>query len=218
MNAIQQSGGSRSEARLLSAILVIAICLTLAPILRLFVEGITDQGSPSLALMRDVLAQPSTLSALRHSLITAGFGTLVSVVLGAAFAFMVALTDLRAKAALVFCLMIPMMIPPQITALSWTQIMGPSSVLLKTLGVAPPAWRAPAPVFTGRNHLSAGYTAYVDHFSNPARGATLYPSGRGGSRTHQRCKRAAHMVASRNAANITQFGSRHGDYLCYRTW
>jgi len=137
MDALMQKGGSRSEGRLLSTVLIVAICLTLAPVLRLFIEGLTDQSAPSLTLARDVLSQPSTLSALQHSLITAGLGTLVSLVLGGAFAFLVALTDLRAKAALVFCLMIPMMIPPQITALSWTQIMGPSSVLLKTIGLAP---------------------------------------------------------------------------------
>lgn len=147
MFAAQNNEGSRSEARLLSAILVVAICLTLAPVLRLFVEGVTYQGNPSLSLMREVLAQPSTLSALKHSLVTAGFGTLVSMVLGSAFAFLVALTDLRAKAALVFCLMIPMMIPPQITALSWVQIMGPSSALLKTLGIAPPLG-APQPLYS----------------------------------------------------------------------
>ena len=142
-----QKGGSRSEDRLLSAILVVAICLTLAPVLRLFVEGVTDQGTPGLSLAGEVLSQPSTLSALRHSLITAGLGTLVSLVLGSAFAFLVALTDLRAKAMLVFCLMIPMMIPPQITALSWTQIMGPSSVLLKTIGLAPPLG-SPQPLYS----------------------------------------------------------------------
>ncbi|WP_417245299.1 ABC transporter permease [Celeribacter sp.] len=142
-----QMGGSRSEGRLLSAILIVAICLTLAPVLRLFVEGVTDQGAPSLSLMGDVLSKPSTMSALKHSLVTAGLGTVLSLVLGAAFAFLVALTDLRAKAALVFCLMIPMMIPPQITALSWTQIMGPSSVLLKTLGIAPPLG-APQPLYS----------------------------------------------------------------------
>ena len=147
MGLATKSGGSRSEGRLLSALLVVAICLTLAPVLRLFVEGVTDQGTPGLALMGGVLSQPATLSALKHSLITAGFGTLVSLVLGAGFAFLVALTDLRAKAALVFCLMIPMMIPPQITALSWTQIMGPSSVLLKTLGLAPPLG-APQPLYS----------------------------------------------------------------------
>ncbi|MEG3660905.1 iron ABC transporter permease [Celeribacter halophilus] len=147
MGVSMQMGGSRSEGRLLSAILIVAICLTLAPVLRLFVEGVTDQGAPSLSLMGDVLSKSSTMSALKHSLVTAGLGTVLSLVLGAAFAFLIALTDLRAKAALVFCLMIPMMIPPQITALSWTQIMGPSSVLLKTLGIAPPLG-APQPLYS----------------------------------------------------------------------
>ncbi|MEN9061913.1 ABC transporter permease [Ponticoccus litoralis] len=147
MGTALQSGSSRAEARLLSSILIIALFLTLAPVVRLFFEGVTDRGRPSLVLMREVLAQPSTLSALKHSIVTAGLGTVVSLVLGAAFAFLVALTDLRAKAALVFCLMIPMMIPPQITALSWTQIMGPSSVLLKALGIAPPLG-SPQPLYS----------------------------------------------------------------------
>lgn len=147
MLAHNTKGGSRSEGRLLSLILLIAITLTLAPVLRLFVEGVTEDDQFSLGLMRDVLTEDATRRALVHSLITAGFGTLVSVFIGATFAFLVALTDLRAKAALVFCLMIPMMIPPQITALSWTQIMGPSSVLLKTLGMAPPLG-APQPLYS----------------------------------------------------------------------
>ena len=149
MGVLTKNGGSRSEGWLLSTILIVAISLTLAPVLRLFVEGVTDQGAVGLSLAGEVLRQPSTLSALKHSLVTAGFGTLVSVVLGSAFAFLVALTDLRAKAALVFCLMIPMMIPPQITALSWTQIMGPSSVLLKTLGLAPPLG-SPQPLYSAQ--------------------------------------------------------------------
>ena len=149
MGVLTKNGGSRSEGWLLSTILIVAISLTLAPVLRLFVEGVTDQGAVGLSLAGEVLRHPSTLSALTHSLVTAGFGTLVSVVLGSAFAFLVALTDLRAKAALVFCLMIPMMIPPQITALSWTQIMGPSSVLLKTLGLAPPLG-SPQPLYSAQ--------------------------------------------------------------------
>ena len=149
MGVLTKNGGSRSEGWLLSTILIVTISLTLAPVLRLFVEGVTDQGAVGLSLAGEVLRQPSTLSALKHSLVTAGFGTLVSVVLGSAFAFLVALTDLRAKAALVFCLMIPMMIPPQITALSWTQIMGPSSVLLKTLGLAPPLG-SPQPLYSAQ--------------------------------------------------------------------
>ncbi len=149
MGVLTKNGGSRSEGWLLSTILIVAISLTLAPVLRLFVEGVTDQGAVGLSLAGEVLRQPSTLSALKHSLVTAGFGTLVSVVAGSLNANLVALTDLRAKAALVFCLLIPMMIPPQITALSWTQIMGPSSVLLKTLGLAPPLG-SPQPLYSAQ--------------------------------------------------------------------
>lgn len=147
MFATQKYGGSRSEDRLLRFVLLVAIVLTLAPVLRLFAEGITVDDRLNLSLISEVLSQPSTQRALQHSLLTAGLGTLVSLVIGSAFAFLVALTDLRGKAALVFCLMIPMMIPPQITALSWTQIMGPSSVLLKTLGLAPPLG-APQPLYS----------------------------------------------------------------------
>ncbi|MBT8153462.1 iron ABC transporter permease [Epibacterium ulvae] len=147
MTPLKGFGSSRSEGRLLSIVLLIAITLTLTPVVRLFVEGVTDGDQLSLNLMQEVLRDDTTRTALLHSLITAGLGTLVSVVIGGAFAFLVALTDLRAKAALVFCLMIPMMIPPQITALSWTQIMGPSSVLLKTLGMAPPLG-APQPLYS----------------------------------------------------------------------
>ncbi|EEW58654.1 binding-protein-dependent transport systems inner membrane component [Ruegeria sp. TrichCH4B] len=141
------SSSSRSEGRLLSLILAVAVLITLAPVARLFFEGITAGGDLNLGFFTEVLAKPATLSALRHSLITAGLGTVISVLIGGTFAFLVALTDLRRKGALVFCLMIPMMIPPQITALSWTQIMGPSSVFLKTLGLAPPLG-APQPLYS----------------------------------------------------------------------
>ena len=147
MPMLKSWGGSRSEDRLLSFILFVAITLTLSPVLRLFVEGVTVDDQLNLSLFSKVLMQEQTQLALKHSLITAGFGTMVSVLIGSAFAFLVALTDLRAKTTLVFCLMIPMMIPPQITALSWTQIMGPSSVLLKTLGLAPPMG-APQPLYS----------------------------------------------------------------------
>ena len=143
----RNTSSSRSEGRLLSLILGVAVLVTLAPVVRLFYEGITAGGAVNLTFIAEVLGKSSTHTALRHSLTTAALGTLVSVVIGSVFAFLVALTDLRNKAALVFCLMIPMMIPPQITALSWTQIMGPSSVFLKTLGLAPPLG-APQPLYS----------------------------------------------------------------------
>lgn len=129
---------SQSPDWLVPLLLVPVMVIALGPILRLLAEGFGIGSGLTLTHAAAVLARPSTLTALEHSLVTAGAGTVISVVIGASFAFVVALTDIRAKAALVFCLMIPMMIPPQITALAWMQMTGPSSVLLKTIGMAPP--------------------------------------------------------------------------------
>lgn len=60
------------------------------------------------------------------------------MLLGSSFAFAITLTDIRAKQSLVFCFMLPMMIPPQVTALSWLQLFGPASPLLSSFGMAPP--------------------------------------------------------------------------------
>ena len=139
--------GSRPEGRLLSLLMVPVILITLAPVVRLFIEGVTVDDQFDTSLFTEVLLRDTTQSALRHSLFTAGVGTVISVLIGGTFAFLVALTDVRAKAALVFSLMIPMMIPPQITALAWTQVTGPSSVLLKTLGLAPPLG-SPQPLYS----------------------------------------------------------------------
>ncbi len=144
---LNPNGGSRSDDRLLAFLLLLVLGFALGPVLRLLAEGISAGDRLGFGALIDVWARPATRTALTHSLFTAGVGTLISVLIGGAFAFLVALTDLRGKGALVFCLMIPMMIPPQITALSWTQIMGPSSVLLKTLGMAPPLG-APQPLYS----------------------------------------------------------------------
>ncbi|MTH78543.1 ABC transporter permease [Paracoccus aestuariivivens] len=132
------SRSSRSSDRLLPLLLIPVLLVAFGPILRLLAEGFGFGTGATLAHAAEVLGRDSTWTALQHSLVTAGAGTAISVLIGSAFAFVVALTDIRAKAVLVFCLMIPMMIPPQITALAWMQVTGPSSVLLRTLGLAPP--------------------------------------------------------------------------------
>ncbi|KSV88451.1 iron ABC transporter permease [Sinorhizobium sp. GL28] len=94
-----------------------------------------------------VLTEPATFAAIRNTLLTATGGMVVSVVIGALFAFSVALTDVRGKLTLSFAFMLPMMIPPQVTALAWVEMTGPASPLLKTLGIAPPLG-SPQPLYS----------------------------------------------------------------------
>lgn len=132
-----QIGSNRFSGRLLPLLFVPVIIISVLPMVRLAAEGLFVQGTPSLDYLRDVAQSSQTWQATAHSLYTAALGTLISLLIGGAFAFLVALTDIRAKAALVFCFMIPMMIPPQITALAWVQLTGPSSALLNAIGMAP---------------------------------------------------------------------------------
>lgn len=114
------------------------MALTVAPTARLVWEALNVGQWPAHAAGFDVLAEPSTWQALGHSVYTCCIGTIVALLLGGFTAFALTLTDLRAKGVFAFCFVLPMMIPPQVTALAWLQMTGPASPLLKTLGLAPP--------------------------------------------------------------------------------
>jgi iron(III) transport system permease protein len=118
--------------------MVFVAAVSVLPMLRLLAEGLAPGGRLDLSVLVQQLGAASTWRATRRSLETSLGGTAVSLLLGSGFALLVALTDIRAKPALVFSFMLPMMIPPQITALSWVQAFGPSSALLQSLGLAPP--------------------------------------------------------------------------------
>ncbi|MBP5979967.1 MAG: iron ABC transporter permease [Halomonas sp.] len=137
-----------SQHRWLLTLLTLGVVLlSLAPSLRLLVEALSDLTQGGNAPLWRVLQSASTWRALSHSLYTSGLGMLIALTLGSLFAFVITLTDIRGKAWLVFCFMLPMMIPPQVTALSWLQLFGPASPLLKSIGMAPPLG-SPQPLYS----------------------------------------------------------------------
>lgn len=144
--AIQLSGLD-GERLLLWLLILLVFILSVVPMARLLWEGIAPGGIPDLARIEEILSSRSTWRATRGTLETAIAGTTISLVLGGAFALAVALTDIRHKALLVWCFLLPMMIPPQVTALAWAQLFGPSSALLNALGIAP-AQGAPNPMYS----------------------------------------------------------------------
>ena len=131
---LRATGG---ELLWLAALVFFVGFIAVVPIVRLLWEGVgpflTGGNSPAI----EVLSERSTWRATRRSLETALGGAALSLVLGTLFALLVALTDLRGKLVLTFCFMIPLMIPPQVTALSWIQVFGTSSTLLTMVDLAP---------------------------------------------------------------------------------
>lgn len=127
--------GQRLSA--LAVLLVIAV-LSLLPMARLVLAAIAPGGELDLAAFAGRLAGPAALRAMAHTLDTAFFGAVLALCLGVPFAVAVTMTDLPGRKILGFLLLLPLMIAPQVTALAWLHLFGPSSTLLGMLGLAPP--------------------------------------------------------------------------------
>lgn len=136
--------GSSQPAWLLPVVVIAVFLLSGLPLARLLYAGLrfTLEGKAT-----GLFAEPATWAAIRNTLTTSVGGMAISVLLGAAFAFVVTLTDFRGKGFFSFAFVLPMMIPPQVTALAWVQMSGPASPLLKTLGIAPPLG-SPQPLYS----------------------------------------------------------------------
>ncbi|MDR6669485.1 iron(III) transport system permease protein [Rhizobium sp. 1399] len=114
------------------------------PLARLAVVGISAFANGGVMV---VLSDPMVWSAVYYTIVTAILGTIISLAIGCAFAYLLTLTDIPAKGPLSFFFVLPMMIPPQVTALAWVQMSGPSSPLLKALHIAPPLG-SPQPLYS----------------------------------------------------------------------
>ena len=129
--------GRFEDYALLWGLIGVVGVLSVLPAVRLVVEGMMPGGAVSDDALRRVLSQGATWTATAHSLITAFGGTTLAVLIGSVVALTVSLTDIRGRNAFVFCYVIPLMLAPQVVALAWLQMFGPSSPLLKILGIAP---------------------------------------------------------------------------------
>lgn len=123
---------------LLWVLVLLVVLLSVLPLLRLVLEGIAPGGRFSTEALGQVLSSPSTWAATRNSLVTAFGGTALAVLIGTLVALAVSLTDIRARNVFVFCFVAPLLLAPQVVALAWLTMFGPSSTLLKLAGIAPP--------------------------------------------------------------------------------
>lgn len=123
---------------------IVIVLLSVLPLARLAVTGIAS------ALKGDagrLLADPALWDATLNTLTTSFLGLVAAAILGGCFAVLLTLFDVRGRNALGFLFMLPMMIPPQVTALSWIGLTGPSSTLLKAIEMAPPLG-SPQPLYS----------------------------------------------------------------------
>jgi iron(III) transport system permease protein len=123
----------------LFALLVFTILLLNAlPFGRLTLAALAPQGifAPDAALAE--IGGRAAMRALRNTLETAGGSALLALFLGGSVALVLALTNIRGRAAISFLFVLSMLIAPQVVAFAFLTLAGPASPLLNTLGLAPP--------------------------------------------------------------------------------
>jgi len=122
-----------SERWVLWLLALVIGLLSVAPLVRLVWAAVAPQGVPDMQRLSGLLATPRVLRATGNTLMIALASTALALLLGTLAAWLVAISSMRAKSAWVFAFILPLMIPPQVTALAWVQALSPSSVLVQWL-------------------------------------------------------------------------------------
>ncbi|WP_316978663.1 ABC transporter permease [Shumkonia mesophila] len=130
--------GINGEHVLLAVVTVYVLIFAALPLARILVEAFLPDGRIGLDLVWRVLSSRAASAALVNTIEAGIASTLLSLVLGTLGALAVGLSDVRLKPALVFLFLMPLLVPAQIAALSWLELLGPSSPVLAPLGLAPP--------------------------------------------------------------------------------
>lgn len=131
-------GGRGQSMALTTMIFAIIALFSLLPMIRLLQEVILPGGTFSTEAIRSGLGDPVVWRATWNTIVVGVGGTVVAVLLGVVVSIIVTLTNIRMTQTLILFFVTPLMIAPQVTALAWLQLFGPSSAFLNAFGLAPP--------------------------------------------------------------------------------
>lgn len=126
----------RSEWLILAALTLLIATLSLAPVIRLGATALMPDGMLDLERIGSLLMRRQTVTATLNTLYIASLSTMLALIIGTMAGIMTVFTSLRFKQAWVFAFVLPLMIPPQVTALAWVQALSPSSPLLSFFNLA----------------------------------------------------------------------------------
>ena len=123
------------EMRLILCLALFVGLLSIAPLGRLVYAAFFTDGTLDLGRIAHVLGGRRVLQATSNTIWISLTSTLLASLIGTLAALLVGMTDMKARTAWVFGFVLPLMIPPQVTALAWVQSFSPASPLLAPLGL-----------------------------------------------------------------------------------
>ena len=133
MSAISSGFFNRKKVLAIGLIIIFFII----PIIRLIIMSFLSDEGINFDYYHAILTDGRTWQVLQNTLIVVVGSTIISLILGTAFAWMVAYTDIRMKGIVQLFIFLPFIIPSYITSLAWVQFFGPAGLLTKMLDQLP---------------------------------------------------------------------------------
>jgi iron(III) transport system permease protein len=128
-----------SRRMVLSLAIVALLVGGLAPVLVMFVQSVSADGHLSLAAYRDLLSTGRQWTLLGNSLVLSALTAVMTVAVGVPMGVLLARTDLPLRQMWTALFTLPLLIPPYILAVAWSDLLsrnGPLSGAIGLQGVA----------------------------------------------------------------------------------
>lgn len=126
-----------NEGGFISALVVLAVLVfCLLPVAQLVAVASRVMATDPAAAF-GLLTSSSVTRATLNSLAIAGASTVLAAAIGGVVALVLATMALKTRRALAFLFVLSLMVAPQVSALAFKTLAGPSSPILNTLGIAP---------------------------------------------------------------------------------
>ena len=110
---------------------IVLVVIGLLPLLVMFLQSVTVDGHLSLAAYKDVLTSRAQWVLLRHSLVLSSLTAVLATVVGMLLGILLAKTDLPFRRVFTVLFTVPLLVPPYITAVSWSILLGREGFLAR---------------------------------------------------------------------------------------
>ena len=139
---MRAGAGAHGRSLWVAALLAILGFLVIYPVLTLLLGALTDTNPVvdgfslrhlSIANFLAVLVNPNVAEALFNTLLVCGGGTLIAVVIGLAFSWIVVRTNTPFKGFIAATSMLPLFAPPLVAGVAWTILGSPKTGLINTM-------------------------------------------------------------------------------------
>ncbi len=112
---------------------IVLVVIGLLPLLVMFLQSVTADGHLSLVAYKDVLTSRTQWVLLKHSLVLSSLTALLATVVGMLLGILLAKTDLPFRRVFAVLFTVPLLVPPYITAVSWSLLLGREGFLARFL-------------------------------------------------------------------------------------